>query len=416
MRAPADSLTYRPFTTDEADDALDLLGLVFGEEFDDADRAAEMAIQDVSRSIAAFDSGRLVGCLGDYGLELSVPGGTVACAGTTWVGVSPTHRRRGIARRMLTDQLLQARDRGEPLAALWASEATIYGRWGFAPSIDLQKLVVDVHGGLAFKRGAAGPADSVRLVPLEEARTVIEPIYEATRRRRAGLHGRSEGWWDFQVLSTRKSCLAGATDKVVAVATRDGRDVAYAAYGMTWVDVADQQRMELRVTELAGVDPAAEIAMWRFLAGHDLLHTIRAPRRPVDDSLPLAVEDVRRITRTRSDALYVRVLDVRAALLARSYVGSASVTVAVHDDLITANRGVWRIEVAPEGASVEQVDDDSSADISLDIHDLAAVYMGDVRAMDLLRAGLIDATSPEAVRDFDAALAAPEAGWPPEVW
>src|SRR6185503_18593563 len=84
-----------------------------------------------SRALAAYDGDEPVALTGAYRFDLSIPGGELPCAGVTWVGVIPTHRRRGILRDLMRRELEDVHSWGEPIAALWASEAAIYGRFGY---------------------------------------------------------------------------------------------------------------------------------------------------------------------------------------------------------------------------------------------------------------------------------------------
>lgn len=409
-------LTLRPLTADELPDAYRLLLLAFGDGEDDADIAAERGIFEAERSLGTFDGDRLVGCLSTYSLDMGVPGSSLPVAGTTWVGVSPTHRRRGVLRRMMQHHLADVASRGEPLAALWASETAIYGRFGYGPSIERQRLVVHADGEPDWQPWAPPGPHAVRLVPLESAQAVIDPIYEAARRRRAGAHRRNDAWWAFQALSTRSNAMAGVPTKYVAVASVDGQDVAYAIYGVkgTFSDVG-RPAGSLTAIELAGVDVAAETAVHRYLLSHDLVSTVHLPNRPVDDVLHLQLHDSRRVDRHQGDALHVRVVDLQAALRGRQYAESAGVTIEVRDDLLEDNDGTWRVEVAPEGASVEPAEG-VTPDLRMDIRALGSLYMGDIRLRQLVAAGAVEAADPSAVRAVDTAFAADEAGWAPEVW
>ena len=209
--------------------------------------------------------------------------------------------------------------------------------------------------------------------------------------------------------------MSGAEGKHVAVATVEGRDVAYAIYGLGEFSVTGQSRAQVKVTEIAGVDAASEVAMWRYLASHDLTAGVVARRRPVDDVLPLVIEDSRRIERRVTDALYVRVLDLQAALRARTYDDSAGFTMRVHDGMFDINDGTWRVEVAPEGVSVEAVAD-ATADIELDVRELSMLFMGDVNIADLARAARVVVHNPDVLHQINAAFRTTEAGWAPEVW
>lgn len=409
-------LTLRPLTADELPEAYRLLMLAFGDGEETADVDAERGIFEPERSLGTFDGDVLVGCMSTYSFDMGVPGSSLPVAGTTWVGVSPTHRRRGVLRRMMRQHLTDIAGRGEPLAALWASETAIYGRFGYGSAIERQRVVVRVDGDPGWMSTAPPAAQAVRLIPLESAREVIDPIYEAARRRRAGAHRRSDAWWAFQALSTRANARAGVPTKYVAVASVDGQDIAYAIYGVKGTfSEAGRPDGTLTAIELAGVDPAAETAMHRYLLSHDLVTTVQLRNRPVDDVLHLQLHDSRRVERHPGDALHVRVIDLPTALRGRQYSESAGVTIEVRDDLLEGNDGTWRVEVAPEGASVEPAEG-STPDLRMDIRALGSLYMGDIRLRHLVAAGAVQAQDPSIVRAVDTAFAADEAGWAPEVW
>lgn len=408
-------LTVRPFTAAEFTTAYQLLMLAFGDGEDDKDLEAERSVFELDRSLATFDGDEMVGCLGTYSFDMSVPGGSLPVAGTTWVGVSPTHRRRGVLAGMMRRHLDDIAARGEPLAALWASETAIYGRWGYGLAVERLVCTVAVDGGLRFEDTAPPPATSVSLVPLPEAYEVLDPIYEACRRRRAGMHARSEAWWGFQALGTRPASRWGAPTKYVAVAEVDGQDAAYAIYGVKGdFSAAGRPAGSLRVIEMAGTDPVAEAALWRFLLGHDLVGEVLA-RRPVDDPLPLLLTDSRRVDRQPRDALHVRIVDLPAALRGRAYAESVGFTVEVSDSVLEANDGTWRVEVAAEGASVEPAEG-STPDLRMGIRAVGSLYMGDIGLRRLVAAGMVEVVDPGVVSGVEAAFAAREAGWAPEVW
>src|SRR3954471_20129433 len=145
------------------------------------------------RMHAAFDEGQIVGGAGAFPFELSVPGGSLPCAGVTAVGVHPTHRRRGVLRSMMDTQLRDAHERGEPIAALWASEETIYGRFGYG--------IASWAGDLVLPREWASFAEPLerrgqtRFVTPEEANELFPPVWGALMKQRAGVFRRTEPWW-----------------------------------------------------------------------------------------------------------------------------------------------------------------------------------------------------------------------------
>src|SRR6185312_15492726 len=178
------------------------------------------------RMHAAFEDGQIVGGAGAFPFELSVPGGSLPCAGVTAVGVHPTHRRRGVLRSMMDAQLCDVHERGEPIAALWASEETIYGRFGYGIASWAGELQIQ-HEWDAF----AEPlelAGTTRFVTPEEALELFPPIYDAVRRERPGMTSRSETWWQNRQLRMPED-EASAPRRFV-VLELDGEPAAYAIY------------------------------------------------------------------------------------------------------------------------------------------------------------------------------------------
>ncbi|CAN5354280.1 GNAT family N-acetyltransferase [soil metagenome] len=408
-------LTLRPFSPEEYPTAFRLLMRVFGEAVDDKDMDAERAVVEYDRTLATFDGEEMVGVMSAFSFDMSVPGGSLPVGGTTWVGVSPTHRRRGVLSTMMRRHLDDVAARGEPLAALWASEAAIYGRYGYGVAIEQLHCTVALDQGLTWEATTPPAATQVSLVPLEEAYAVLNPIYEACRRRRAGMHVRSEAWWGQQALSTRPNVLSGMSEKLVAVAEVDGRDAAYAIYGQKPGSVHGRPDGRMKVMEMAGVDTTAEAAMWRYLLDHDLVRTVEAWGRPADEPLPLLLTDSRRVSSQVRDTLYVRVVDLPAALRGRGYADSVGVTIEVSDDVLEANDGVWRLEVAPEGASVDSAEG-SAPDLRMDVRALGSLYMGGIGLRRLIAAGRVEVRNPTVVSAVEAAFATDEAPWVPEVW
>jgi predicted acetyltransferase len=217
------------------------------------------------RMHVAFDDGEIVGGAGAFPFELSVPGGVLPCAGVTVVGVYPTHRRRGVLRAMMDAQLRDIHEREEPIAALWASEETIYGRFGYglaawAGEIKLQRVWNEY--AVPFERRG-----QTRFITPDEAATLFPPVWEALLRQRPGVFQRTKGWWELRRL--RIPDEEKANPKRLVVLELDGSVQAYAVYRMhhNFEDGASIGRLE--VSEAIGVSPQATAEIWRFLLDID---------------------------------------------------------------------------------------------------------------------------------------------------
>ena len=362
--------------------------IAFTEGITEEDWERERITLPLERAVAAFDDGRAVALAGAYPFELTIPGGQLPCAGVTWVGVQPTHRRQGILRRLMTQQLSDARAWGEPIAALWASEAAIYGRFGYglaAPS-----AVLKADSGRFALRDDPGRQGSWRLVDAETAFDLVRPVYEHVRQQRPGMRTRDEHWWRKHRLADPEAWRRGASEKFYAVLELDGAVAGYAIYRVKSEWEAGFAKGIVRVMEAFGTSPAAEREVWRYLAGIDLTTTIDA--YPFDPASPLflLVQDARALHMVVHDGLWLRLVDVDAALRARSYRVGEPVVVGVRDEVCPWNDGAYRLGPDPGRT-------DAAPELELDVADLGAVYLGAFDFAHLARADRVRELTPGAL-------------------
>lgn len=401
-------LDVRTCTTEEYLDALAPIWQFFGRSPDDETRTRFEPLMPAERLVAAWEDGRAVGGAGAFPFGLSVPGGALPCAGITVVGVTPTHRRRGILRRMIRMQLDLAHERGEPIAALWASEGSIYGRFGFGvASLYGDVSLPKVHS--AF-RGSPVEGASVRQVTLDEAAELIPPVYERVRAQRPGMMSRSPEWWRIRPLDDPEWSRGGGGEKMFAVAEVDGQVGAYAMYRHHQQFEHGNSVGKLQVIEAAGDSAAATETIWRYLAEIDWVERMEASLLPVDHELHLLVEQPRRLAMELSDALWIRVVDLGAAFEVRNLAGDGAVAVDVADAFCPWNAGVWRF--AADGC--ERVE--TEPEVRLDIRELGSVFLGGFSFSDLARAGHVSELEPGALLRADALFATPAKPWCPEIF
>jgi predicted acetyltransferase len=360
------SLEYRSPSDDELADVLRTTFTAFGEEMKDEDLERSRQVMPLDRVLAAWDDGRPVGVAASYPFELTVPGGTAPAAGVTWVGVLPSHRRRGILRELMLRQLADVHERDEPLAILWASESLIYGRFGYG--IAAPQTSIDAERNAFALRDDPGPRGAVRLVTAEEAAERFPPLYESRRSERPGLLARREVWWKKRLLADPEHWREGASPKYYALLEIDGEAAGYALYRLKpkWEEGAPQG--ELQVIEAFATSSEAAAEIWRFLFGIDLVARVKA--YAIDpDSLFLRVVDPRRLHLSIYEGLWLRFVDVEAALRARSFDDGEHVVLEVEDDVLPRN--ARRFAVGSETGPT-----DANPDIALHVTDLAAVYLG----------------------------------------
>lgn len=401
------SWQVRPTTTlDEFAHALAAIEHYFGDGFDleEAERFGKLL--PLERMHAALDGERIVGGAGALPFELTVPGGAVACAGVTVVGVLPTHRRQGVLTALMREQLEDVQRRGEPVAALWASEEAIYRRYGYGlASLGGEIEVPRAHTAL---RIPAAPGHTLRLVSLEEALQIVPPIYDRVRARTPGMMSRTTAWWETRRLDDPKERRESGAVKNVVVLERDGVPAAYALYRVVTKFEQGTNVGYLRVLEALG-EEGTEVDLWRFLLELDWVASIRA-MIPVDHPLLHALVFPRRMKLRLADVLWVRLVDVGTALAARTYGEGEPVVVELADAFLPENAGRWRISAA----GVERTEDE--ADLALDVGELGSLYLGAFTATEFVRAGLVQELTEGAAYRADPVFRAARKPWCPEIF
>jgi predicted acetyltransferase len=353
------------------------------------------------RMHAAFEDGQIVGGAGAFPFELSVPGGSLPCAGVTAVGVQPTHRRRGVLRSMMDTQLRDVHERGEPIAALWASEETIYARFGYGIASWAGELSVP-HERDAFAEPLED-AGKTRFVTPDEARELFPPIYDAVRRERPGMTSRSLTWWQNRHLRMPEE-EASAPRRFV-VLELDGEPQAYASYRTHFSFDGGSATSRLVVREALGSTPRATAAIWRFLLDVDWMATVELSLAPPDHPLFLLLATPRRMGYRMGDGLWVRLVDLPAALSGRAYGEGGSLVLEVRDAICEWNDGRWRLE----GGTCECTDEEP--DLALDVSALGAAYLGAVPFAQLREALRVEERREGAIERADALFA-----WRPLPW
>ncbi|KOU37898.1 GNAT family N-acetyltransferase [Streptomyces sp. WM6378] len=382
----------------------------------DEEARARLAHTDLSRVQGAFEAGRCVATFRSFAQELtSVGGAALPVTAVSGVTVSPTHRRRGLLTRMMAAELAAARERGEVAATLIAAEYPIYGRYGFGPATSLTAWEIDTaRTGLDPNR--SGPADGGRvdLVDPAEAAKVGPEIFERFRAAQPGAVTRDRRWWD---LATGAARLDGPwTEPFFAVyRTAGGEPAGIAAY------TADEQWSDAKLPEntatvksLIGLTPAADRALWHYLCSIDWIRKVRTGYRAPDDLLPLLFPNPRAAgVVTHADCLWLRLLDVVRVLEARTYATEGALVLEVEDGAGLA-AGRFLLEASETGARCTPTT--RSAELTLDVRELATLYLGDESATRLLALGRVVEERAGAAARADALFRAARRPWCPDTF
>ena len=398
------AIEIRNPSEDEWRAAMLMTSSVFGDEpnDDELERHRKMLVRE--RFYAAYDGDVPVGTAADFPFRLTVPGGELAAGGVTWVAVLPSHRRQGVLTKLMRRELDDLHERGDPLAVLWASEAAIYGRFGYgtaAPHFDM-----DADRSRFALRDDPGPRGKVRMVSLGQAVEPCMEVYERVRPTVPGFVGRNREWWETGRLADPEQWRRGASPKYVAVIELDGEPSAYAIYRVKSEWESGFPKGHVRVVEGLAATAAAERELWRFLFGIDL--TVRVESR-LDPASPLflMVVDARSLQLRASEGLWLRLVDVGAALEGRSYASDDEVVVELRDAICPWNAGRWRL-----GRDAARTDE--PAELELDVSDLACVYLGAFDFSRLAAAERVRELKQGALASADALFRTPRPPYCPE--
>jgi predicted acetyltransferase len=401
--------TVRPVPDEDWEAFRDVDAHAFGVGVPEDMEAQERELHKGGRGIGAYDGGVLAGIATAYSFEVTVPGrSAVPAAGVSWVGVLPTHRRRGVLRALMTHQLHALHDQGdEPLAILWASEPAIYGRFGYglatrAYSLDVPRSPTALQAGVPDDPGLR-----LRLVDAADWKAFV-PVYDAVAAARPGVVLREEPWWQRAVRDL--ASLRGAASPKRAVVAEDGDGVrGFALYRTEQHWDERFGKGDVTVQEAMAADPAALAALYRYLFDLDLMGhaTVRVA---VDDPVLHWLSDPRSAKPSLTDCLYVRLVDLPRALAGRAYAADVDVVIEVRDDLCPWNAGTWRLRATAGGdATCEPADD--APDLSMDVRELGAAYLGGTPVAHLADAGLVVERTPGSVTEMSAALSHHPAPW-----
>lgn len=394
-------LPLRPATDDDWPAVSRLMSASFHEPPDEESDRVDRSTFEPERALLATDDGEVVAHAAAFTRDLTVPGEVIPAAHVTMVGVAATHRRRGLLRRMMERQLREVRDAGrEPIAVLWASEGRIYPRFGYGMAA--QHVSYDIQ-----TREAALPpapfAGRLRIADPMSALTELTKVYEQVRPERVGFSSRNQPWWDY-VLADPAARRGGRTARRAVLHEGPGGVDGYAIWRVQRGWDHSGPKAEVEVNGLVAASQEAYRDLWAFLLDIDLTRKVTYGWAAVDEPLQYMVNEPSRLAARVSESLWVRVVDVPAALAARRYAAPVDVVLEVADPMLPENAGRWRLSGGPDGASCAATD--APADLALTVNDLGAAYLGGTPLAGLAAAGRVRELRPGALAAASTAF-----GW-----
>jgi predicted acetyltransferase len=359
--------------------------------------AWKAAHMELGRTFCAFVNGELCGTSRTFATDLTVPGGQLKASAVTEVTVLPTHHRQGLLRNMMQAMLDDAVERDEPVAILTASEWQIYGRFGYGQCTERVSFAVDADVA-EFCLPRSG---SVSMVGVHELRSLAPSIYEKIRPGYPGALSRDPEWWDL-ILNVLVPPGSPPVKNRVRVVWRDdnGDAQGYAIYDPKEDWANGRPISEVTVRELFAATPSAHRELWRYLCELDLVATVKANHRSIDDPLVHHLVDGRVVsTLARLDHLWIRLLDVPECLSARSYSAPGRIVFEVNDPMYGR---VSRLAVEGDTSGGSAKPTREEAQIVIDVADLGAAYLGGVPFASLATSGRLVEQEPGSVNRADA--------------
>ena len=362
---------------------------------------------ELDRSLAAFDQNQIVATLGTISKEIIVPGGKLKAGyvGHPGVVTKQTHRRRGLMSQMMRSQLQDMYEREEALSVLRASESIIYGRFGYGMATFEENWVIDrnetqFHDDLDHRT-------KIELVERDFARSQIPKVYDAASKNRYGMLVRKDIDWDKQLYGRRDLPTFGLPE----------REMMYALYGENGaVDgymmyQAHPNEQWVRVYELMANNIESYSGLWRFAFDLDLIRTVEAFNRPVDEPLLWMLQNPRMLNRTPFDATWLRLVNVKKALTQRTYFNEGDLNLEIIDTTCQWNQGTLKLSGGPDGSSCS--DNTANPDLVLTSKDLASAYLGFTSFKVLSDAGRVEEKTSGALHIADSMFLSGRKPWGP---
>lgn len=378
-----------------------MMSLAFNEDGDEESARSERAVFEPERTLVARRGEEIVGCAGIYTRRMAVPGTTVPTAHVTMVSVAATARRQGVLTRFMQRQFDDMRAAGEPIAALWASEGRIYQRFGYG--LGARRLSMNIDTREVRLTGPTAVEGILRPASPDEIPKVLADVYGQAYPRRPGWSERHERTWEYRLADSRER-RNGATQLQITLHEGGAGVDGYALWRVKSDWDGRGPRGDVRVMEVVTLTATAYRALWQFLLTLDLARSTSAWFTAIDEPLPYLVNEPRRLGLEVGDSLWVRIVDLPAALSARQYSAPVDVVLEVTDDRLPHNAGRWRL-TATSGGGASCVSTMDEPDLACDIRALGAAYLGDNVFGGLAAAGLVREVRPGALAPVAAALA-----------
>ncbi|MDQ6873768.1 MAG: GNAT family N-acetyltransferase [Actinomycetota bacterium] len=387
MGTLSDGTALRPISPDEYNRLAEFTVSVFLSDTHEDESEMERGVFEFDRSLAAFDGAEPVSSAAIFSRHMTVPGGPIPVAAVSWVAVAPTHRRQGLLTAMMRRQLHGLHDEGrEAVAALWASEAAIYGRFGYGLASRSARATISTATAHVRPEVDLG-SGRVEVCSREKALPALTSLYEAVRVSRVGHLDRPGSWWNNRLFDPERWRKGASSLRFALHRDEGGNPEAYAVFNVKSQWESSGPQGEASVREMVATTPAGYASIWRFLLGLDLVGQVTWDRAAPDEPLPHLVTNPRAVQQSMLDGLWIRLVDVDRALATRTYAVPVDLVLEVTDSFCPWNAGRYRLAGDPTGATCTRTED--AADLSTSSTALGAAYLGGTTLATLAAAGLV---------------------------
>jgi predicted acetyltransferase len=394
-----DDISIEVPTDDDWPAMIGSLGDAFNETFEEGVADVERLAYEPERGLVARRDGEVVGTAAIFTRQLSVPGALVSAGHVTFVGVRPTARRQGVLTRFMRRQMEDMQAAGEPIAVLWASEGRIYQRFGYGSAC--RHIVINADSREV--RITAPTGGRLREGTPTDLREAMVKVYDQVYAVRPGRSERAARHWDYR-LADPPSFRRDQTPLRVLIHEGDTGVDGYALWRATSKWEVGVPAGEVRALEVVAADPVGYATLWNFLLTVDLTRRTQLRIAAMDEPLQYLVNEPRRLGLGVGDGLWLRIVDVAAALAARRYAAPIDVVLEIEDAFLPANAGRWQLTGSPESATC--VPSSEEPDLTCDVQALGAAFLGGTALSTLAEGGQVRERRPGALAAASTAF-----GW-----
>ncbi len=349
-------------------------------------------------TFCAFEDGKLATSFAAWPLQMQINGVATPVAGITCVGTLPIYRGQGHLGKVMHRYFHHLHEKGGPaIAALYASRAAIYQRFGYAVVSTRSQYDID-PAYLQFP--LTPPAAGTFREATDDEFNVISDLYNRFKEERNGCIKRGKGSWLMAILKPPAK-PGHQINKILY--EENGQLTGYVIYTAEPVEsTGGMPRHIIRIRDLIWMTPSACTAIWSYFSKMKLADRIIWDRAPSDDPLPHLLLEPRMLHLMSQDGLLGRIIEAEKALINRKYSAKGVLTFEIRDDICSWNSGRWQLEADEGKSAIHRTT--ATADVTMPISTLAMLLFGQINATEAARMGRLDVHDAGALSAWDRVM------------